>query len=423
MGRPERTVDQPPRYGTPRGTQPEGGYGAAFGSVWRAVLRDYRTGQGRRARARLGLLTPPEGRGRLVWIKVGAGTEALRLGVEILGAVRDRRHDVRIVLTFEADDPELLRSLLRPGLLRSGPAVGIGYGPCDRPRVVRRVLERFAPCGIILVESRLPPNLLRQAQVPVAAVVPFGAAPTVPTDADGTGSSALDADVPGPDTIGPDAIAVVWPRTPQAHGNGPVRVDVVLPPADPQARFAEAQADVVLRSLMGLDATRHLWWWHGTLAQWPSWLAAWRQSTLASRDILTVSLEHGDDPRGTDGRISTWARDRLPAGSILHLDDSRWFAAAASAAAGVHLAQPERAVVWPALAAGSALTLGQPAAVAGVPAPILRTPAAVLAHWQALRGDEQHRRTAGDAARRRFWAERRQVDANLEALMDRVWTW
>lgn len=403
MGGPKRTLDQPHPYGTEREAQPEPGYDAAFGSVWRAVLRDYRTGQGQRARARLGLLTPPEGRGRLVWIKVGAGAEALRLGVEILGAVRERRHDVRIVLTFEADDPELLRSLLRPGLLRSGPAVGIGYGPCDRPRVVRRVLQRFAPCGIILVESVLPPNLLRQAQVPVAAVVPTGAAPTA--------------------AVGAGALSVVWPRTAPAHADAQVHAEAVLPPADPRARFVEAQADVVLRSLMGLDATRHLWWWHGTLAQWTPWLTAWRQSVLAEQDILLVSLEHGDDPHGADGRISTWGRDRLPAGSILHLDESRWFAAAASAAVGVHLAQPERAVLWPALAAGSALTLGQPAAAAAVPAPTLATPAAVLDYWPVLRGDDQGRRTAGDAARRRFWEERRQVDANLKALMDRVWTW
>nr|WP_296750110.1 glycosyltransferase N-terminal domain-containing protein [Thioalkalivibrio sp.] len=368
------------------------GYGAGFGLVWRAVLRDYRRGEGHRARARLGFLTPPEGRGRVLWIKAGGSPDALRLGVELLGAVRDRRRDLRLVMTFERDDPDLLRAVLRPWQ-----RVGIGYGPCDRPRVVTRVLARFQPCGIILAESDPPLNLLRRTLAPVAAV--------------GTGPA-------------PVPVAAAWPVSGAAQRDWEMNGQAgdLLPPADPQARFAEAQADVVLRTLAG-GGERRLWWWHGRAQQWPEWLTAWRGMATAADDILMASFADAGAPEEAALKVSAWDRSGLAGGSILHIDDRRWFAAAASAADAVHLADPGRAVLWQALAAGCAVTLGQEAAAATLPVPMLASNGAVVDHWRRLRGDDHQRRSLGDAARRRFWEERRQVDANLGALMDRVWTW
>lgn len=367
------------------------GYGAAFGPVWRAVLHDYCNGEGHRARARLGFLTPPEGRGRVVWIKAGRGPDSLRLGVELLGAVRERRRDVRIVLTFEQDDPVLLPRLLQPW-----PKIGIGYGPCDRPRVVTRVLGRFQPCGIILTESAPPENLLRRTLAPVVVV---GGQASVPVAAAWPVSTAA---------------REYWERLGQA--------EQLLPAADPQARFAEAQADVVLRSLAGAGE-RRLWWWHGTAAQWPAWLAAWKAWPPSGEDILMVSLAAGVPLPEAALKAGNWDRQGLPGGTVLHIDDPRWHAAAASAAHGVHLAQPGRDVLWQALAAGSAVSFGASAGAAALPILTLETPSAVITHWQELRANDALRRTHGDAARRRFWEERRQVDENLAALMDRVWMW
>jgi hypothetical protein len=369
------------------------GYGRTFGPVWRAVLSDYAAGEGHRARARLGFLTPPEGRGRVIWIKAGAGADSLRLGGELLGAVRDRRRDVRVVLTFEQDDPVLLRRLLQPW-----PRVGIGYGPCDRPRVVTRVLGRFQPCGIILAESAPPENLLRRTLAPVAVV--------------------------GGGTVAATPVVAAWPLSTldRERWERSGQAEELMPAADPQARFVEAQADVVLRSLAGAGA-RRLWWWHGTAAQWPAWLAAWQAWPASVEDILMVSLGAGESPVEATLKVSAWNRQALPGGTLLHIDDRRWHAAAASAAHGVHLAHPGRDVLWQALAAGSAVSLGTPADADGLPVPILEAPGAVVSHWLELRGEEALRRTRGDAARRRFWEERRQVDENLAVLMNRVWMW
>ncbi|WP_024325831.1 glycosyltransferase N-terminal domain-containing protein [Thioalkalivibrio sp. AKL19] len=372
------------------------GYGDRPLPVWRATWRDYRHGNGSRARARRGFLTPPDDRGRLIWIKAGGSPEDVRLGIELLGAVRDKRHDVRIVLTFEQDYPELFERHMQ-----AFRKVGVGYGPCDRPRVVRRVLRRFQPHGILLAGGRAPANLLQAAEVPVIAV---NSAP--PTRAVRPVVRHWPVDPPA---------AALWPEGAFAQG---------LLPADPQARFVEAQADVVLRSLVGGEVER-LWWWHGTTGQWPAWRAAWEASGFGRSDILLASLREdagAAELPDADLAVSSWDRSALEPGTILHLDDRRWFAAAASAAHAVHLAAPDRQALWQGLAGGAAVSLGETPAAA-VPCPVLDEPAAVLEAWQGLRDDPAARRQQGDAARRRFWEERRQVDANFDSVLQQVWDW
>lgn len=381
----------------PRMRDEAAGYGNRPLPVWRAVWRDYRQGDGARARARRGFLSPPAARGRLVWIKAGGTPEDVRLGIELLGAVRDKRQDVRIVLTFEHDYPKLFERHMQPFK-----KVGVGYGPCDRPRVVRRVLERFEPHGILLAGGCAPRNLLTQAQCPVIAVN------TRPPEAGQAGTV---------DRVWPLDAASAWPENSAGEA---------LPVADPQARFVEAQADVVLRALVGGDVQR-LWWWHGREDQWPVWRAAWEASGLGVSDILLSSRRGGveataRDLPGAALRVSAWDRSALEPGTIVHLDDRRWFAAAASAAHAVHLAAPDRQALWQGLAGGAAVSLGEVPAAA-VPCPVLEDPSAVLEAWTRLRDDPAARRQQGDAARRRFWEERRQVDANFDAVLRRVWDW
>lgn len=374
----------------------DAGYGDRWLPVWRAVWRDYRRGAGARARARLGLLSPPSGRGRVIWVRAGGSAADLRLGIELLGAVRDRRQDVRIVLTFEEDHPQVFERHMQP--FRK---VGVGFGPCDRPRVVKRVLQRFRPHGIILAGGTLPRHLLAAADAPVVAVntAPPARAPARPLELN-------------------------WPEDPGIAGQWPAEaVRESLEAADPQARFVEAQADVVLRALVGGRVER-LWWWHGTQAQWPAWRAAWEASGLPASDILLASCRDagGAELPGADLAVSAWERDALAPGTIVHLDDPRWFAAAASAAHAVHLAAPDRHALWQGLAGGAAVSLGESPA-AELPCPVLSGPEAVLAAWRGLRDDPAARRREGDAARRRFWEERRRVDANFSALLARVWDW
>ena len=93
-------------------------------------------------------------RGKVVWIIAGAERDSVRLAVELLRAIRARRLDIRLVLTFEHDYPELL------ALLDDCDKTGWGYAPCDHPKAIARVMARFEPFGVILVGTRPRPNLL-----------------------------------------------------------------------------------------------------------------------------------------------------------------------------------------------------------------------------------------------------------------------
>ncbi|MHB1241689.1 MAG: glycosyltransferase N-terminal domain-containing protein, partial [Gammaproteobacteria bacterium] len=138
--------------------RPSDGYGSRGWRLWWQGLRDRAHGRHARANARWGHLRPPTGRGRVVWLRAGAAASSVRLAAELLGAIRDRRHDVRLILTFEEEHPALLRRYL-PGVER----MGFGYGPCDAPRAVRRALARLDPLGLILVDCAPAARLMRAA--------------------------------------------------------------------------------------------------------------------------------------------------------------------------------------------------------------------------------------------------------------------
>lgn len=343
----------------------------------------------------MGFLSPPEGRGRVIWVRAGASDASLRLGVEMLGAVREKRQDVRIVLTFERDNPVLLQEKLKPW-----PKVGIGYGPADRRASVRRVLSRFQPSGMILVDTQLPDELMRQIQAPVIALL----------------DQPLPKVTPGPGM----QLAWVCHSTAESFSESTDTVQH-LPVADPEARFVEAQADVVLRSLLAESITG-IWIWIGSLQHWPAFHEAWSMNPVFQKDILLVHLTDSQQPPGVQLRITEWDRSTLKPGTIMSLDDARWLAASASAAVGVHLQQVERRILWQSLAVGTAVSTAHSVSSMEF-LPVLRDPVEVLSYWHSLRGNSAERRQAGDAARQRFWKERRQVDANLDHVLRKVWDW
>jgi hypothetical protein len=374
----------------------QAGYSSEWLAVWRAVVQDYLRGEGHRARARLGFLSPPEDRGRVIWVRSGATPESLRLGIDLVGTIRERRKDVRIVFTFEREDRDVLEAEMK-----AWPKVGIGYGPSDRPRVVSRVLQRFQPCGVVLADCEPPAELLRQIKAPVVAI---GGRQDLGRG-DGRG------------------ITLAWPLNAMQARIWEARENIeALAPADPEARFAEAQADVVLRSLVGEKAGR-IWRWHGSPDDWVEFKKVWSAAEDFHGDILMVSTTGSRPPAAVDLRVSDWDRRPLSPGTIMHINDVRWFAASATAAAGVHLQEYGRRVLWQAMAAGSALSLGQDRAGDDWPVPVLAQPPAVFGYWRSLRKDEASRRRQGDAARRRFWEERRRVDANSARLLAVVWEW
>lgn len=378
-------------------------YGGEWWPVLSANWQDWRAGRRPVALARKGYLRQPHGEGKVVWIKAGRSADSVRLACELLGALRERRLDIRLALTFEHDHADIIKPRVKG--LRN---IGLGYGPSDRPRTVKRVMTRLKPFGLILVDTVPHPNLLHAVQAAHTHVIAFNTRPT------------------------PVVVEAAYPvdmRQAQAwHSSG--MSSNILEPADPLALFVETQIDTTLRSLVvGGHDERHLWWWHDDVADTHEALVAhWRTSSLARYGILFISgTPENIDHIPADLSISAWNREPLLPGSIVRIDDPQWFAAISSAATAAYLHTQERMTFWQALAGGCAITPGittrrffpelQLSDMVADQVP------AVCALWQKLQADPRSARNLGDRGRRYLWQERRRVQTILKAFLDRVFDW
>lgn len=375
-------------------------WGARPWPVWKAGLRDRISGARARANARDGFLRKPPGRGRVLWIKAGGTPLSLRLGVELLGAIRQKRHDLRLVLTFELDDERILAPRLE-GLR----ATGVGYGPSDRPRTVRRVLERLEPFGLILADTLPRANLLRAAGESGVHCVAFNTAPW------------------------PCRAEAAYPRDQferEAWSTCGMAGSVVAA-ADPVSLWVEARADVTLRALSGAGESGRLWWWHGPAREADAWIGVWRADGRFAADRLFVSLcDVATVPLRGATRISRWDRGALTPGEVMWVDDPRWLAAVSSACTAGHLHGGARDVFWQGLAGGRPLSAGRMLANAlpvSACLPMGESPAVVLDRWAAYAEDPMGARREGDAGRRRFWEERRRVESVMSEFLQRVFDW
>lgn len=386
-------------------------YGEGWWPVVRAGWRDRLSGDRGRANARHGFLRPPSSPGKVAWIRAGSSAESLRLGAELAAALRDRRLDLRIAFTYEHAPGGVAAERIQ-GLRR----FGHGYAPSDREAAVRRVLSRLRPFALVWAGAPIRRQLLRAASA----------------ERDGQGRGlhlvALGAD-PCPDpAVATDAIEAVYPVDAEqaqrwrAHGYS----GAIAEPADPFARFVEAQVEPTLVSLLtGPRSERMLaWWWHGgDPARRQAAVTAFLGSPLAARGVLLMSPE----APGAHQAVSTWQREPLPAGTVLSVDEPRWYAAVAGAAAAGHLDSATRLVAWQALAGGMPLS-AEPSALARLPVleplcePIAPV-AAVLEQWAQWSASAFEARVRADACRRRLYDERRRAEQVHQAMLQRMFDW
>jgi hypothetical protein len=375
------------------------GYGSGWWPALRADVRDRRRGERAKANARRGFLLPPRGEGKVVWFKAGGSRESVLLACELLGALRERRIDVRLALTFEHDYADVIEPRVR-GLRK----IGLGYGPGDRPAAVGNVMRRLNPFGLVLVDTQPYPNLLSGAARAGTHLVAFN--------------------TPAADT-GVEAAYPCDASQAKAWRDGGT-AQYVAEPADPLALFVEAQADTTLRSLAAAGRGElKLWWWHGPVAAAGDFVRRWRSSPLATGGVLFLSSDEGDASAVADLNISRWNREPLPEGSVVAVDDLRWTAAVASAIDAGHLQAAARRTAWQALAGNSAISFGANRTVAAADDEnaTLTDADAVLREWQTLHSEPVEARRRGDAGRRRFWEERRRAQKVMDEFLQRAFDW
>jgi len=364
------------------------GYGANPIVLAYCGLRDRLQGRAHRARARWGHLRAPEGTGKLIWVRAGSSRRSVRLAAEVVAALREKRRDVRLILTYHTEYPDLLAARLG-GLAKTG----FGFGPADAPRAVDRVLARLEPSGVICVEDA-PGHIFSQALAArkIHVVQLQGACPQ---------RGGLDA---------------YYPHAEGAGVEGAARY--VAPAADLLTLIIPSQVDPVFGSLLKGNGCTDIWWAHAP-KNGPDWVGAWVASPLFSNSVLCVSHpEIGFTETAMAAglavyKASNWSRDAVPAGSIWIVDEERWLPALAASASGVWLGLAgDRETFWQALAGGAPRVLVEASA-----------PADVMAGWLALQSDPAQARKRRDESRRLFWEERRKAAAVLEEFLQRVYDW
>lgn len=378
-------------------------YGSNRLALWYYGTRDRLQGEHARANARWGYLRPPAGRGKLIWVKAGATRSSVRVAVELLRAIRERRLDVRLVLTFERDYPKLLEGRVA-GLRKTG----LGYGPCDAPAAVRRTFDRLQPFGLICVDHEPAPHTLREAQRRETHAVAYLTEPCEPVEA----AFPLNA-----------AQAERW-RTARAAAH-------LAPAVDPLTQLVEAQVEPSFRALVRGAAEPTLAWAHlGSGAEFEELARRWRDWPAHADSVLLVSLDENVTLPAVDEaavlRISAWQREPVAPGTLVLVDEPRWSPALSVSADAIYVSGSDRYVHWQALAGGMPVCFASSAAGPGeLPAelPVGVGAQDFLDQWSAFLSDPMGARRLGDAGRRRFWEERRRSAGVVEELLQRVYDW
>ncbi len=345
--------------------------------LWLADRADRKHRRISRIAARWGWATPQGDRGKVVWIMAGASRNSVRLAVELVRAIREKRLDVRLVLTFEQEYPDLL------GLLDDCDKTGWGLAPCDHPHALTRAMQRLAPFGIIVVETRPRPHL---------------------THLLGQLDRVLAVNPPG-------AVEFHCERIYNDPAPG------VADTADMQAILAQAQVDPNFKSLVNQGMERHLWWLHDA----PGSTLAQRLVAQMTDDVLFVS---GARPFAPHLAVSSWDRSPVDRGSIVWVDDEKWLPAISAAVTATHFVTIDTAVLWQAMAGGAAVSCGVadelPKAALGAAVTACPDPSAL---WHDYRDNAILARQQGDSARRLFWQERRLAESQSQELVNRVFEW
>ncbi len=334
--------------------------------LWLADRHDRRHGETARMAARRGLIKPLGERGKVIWILAGNTRASVHQAVELTAAIRAKRLDIRLILTFEQDFPDLLAPL------DNCDKTGWGYAPSDHPRALKRALQRLDPYGFIVVDTHVRRHL----------------------------SAILDKS----------------PRVLATHpGKTNFRHETIGSGADWQTLFTQAQVDPNFKSLVNQNSERHLWWWHGPFD--PQARQDW-QAHLPE-DVLFVS---GAMPAGQHLTISQWNREPLANGDVVWVDDEKWLPAIAASVTGSHFASHDSALLWQAMAGGHAASSSSILLPDNLKTAIT-TAALPFEHWQNWRAQPFVTRKIGDTARRLFWQTRRQAEQDSQQIIERVFEW
>ncbi|TCV85353.1 hypothetical protein [Sulfurirhabdus autotrophica] len=374
-------------------------YGSFLPSLWYHGLRERLHGNASSANARWGGVRLPPTTGKVIWVLTGKSRESVRLGVELLRAIREKRLDVRLVLTFEAEFPELLTNL------ENLKKTGHGYGPCDHPFAVKRILGRFSPFGVIFAGITPRKNLMQALESCTHKLVVAAEAPAEPVSFEQIFPAS-------------EYQSNSWKTQPQA------------PIVDFQALITEAQVDPNFVSLVNDGADRHLWWLHSddiefVTAFFGRFRAQFPDAILFVSGIAAQAEQNTESSQRL--KISHWQRTKIGSGTMVMVDEQKWLPAISAAVSAVHLQGMALSVLWQAMAGGCAVSCEDntflPKSDMAQSVSMIAETGAILHRWKEYCENPILARGRSDLARKWFWQERRLAAEVNEALLQRIFEW
>lgn len=361
-------------------------------------FKDWKSGNKIRSLARWGFVNPPATTGKVLWIKAGYSQTSVQLATELLGAIRQKRIDIRIILTFEEDYQDIIEPRVT-GLRK----IGLGYGPAAHPWALKRFFQRINPFAVILVDTYPYAELLNYIALKQLFCIGVGL-PAI------TEHQVFEALYP---------LTIEQQQTwQQVNYQG-----FLAEPADPSALFAESQIEPHFRSLANQGRKTELKIWlyidEEEKQSIEELFQQWQQHPLAEESILCIFRKNIDKQKILKIiPISRWQRTPLKAKDIILVDDKKWLASIAASAHAIHCKSITHANWWQILAVGSMLSTEATSVTAF---PYYKDLSEVLTAWQVWQPFIA--RSSGDKARQLFWQQRRQVQTMLDEFLERVFEW
>lgn len=383
-------------------------------------VKDRLQGNKARANARLGLVNPPAGTGKLIWIVAGQSYDSVLMAAALLAAIREKRQDVRLVLTYETEYQDVIVQQMS-GLKK----IGFGYGCGDSVLAVKKMLNRLLPFAVILVGDSPAKSLLKvlSKENKIHKI----ACQLNQADWQAKGNEKL-FEACYPHSFADDKLS--------AH------CENVSEPFDVLTRLVQSQVDKQLGAMLCGERHAQLFQVHNPGAgQLDNILSLWKKSDIAKNNLLVISTDKemlSAEEISTFKNIakqnqlntlllSKWQQQAVAENHILIADEKKWYAALCASATASHLFAADMNHFWQMVASGSVVTSDvDNHAISQDFKNLIQTRSDfsdILFYWQSLLDNPLELRKNSDALRKYFWQKRRQAETQVDELLQRVYDW
>lgn len=384
--------------------------------------RDRLNGNNARANARLGLVRPPEGTGKIVWLVADETYDSVLISTTLLAAIREKRKDVRLVLTYQTEYQDLIIKHMS-GLSK----IGFGFGCGDSHFAIKQMLKRLTPFAIIFIGHSPSKTMMKALRnTPEIHKIAFQTG----TESIGDGSD--------------DFFEACYPHSLSAATKTNSRsVDsdaVISKPFNVLTRLVQSQIDKQLGSMLCGESKNALFHVHNIdKNKLRDFLTNWKSSELSQNSLLAFSFSKIDSTTLISVQksvkklglspvlLSKWNQKPLTKNEIIIADEDKWFAAICASSAESHLFNTTAFHLWQAISSGSVITLdkdvkNKPSGFDTVISNVEFTHD-LISTWKSHLNNPALARKITDQTRQLFWSERREAEMQVDTFLQRVYDW